>query len=267
MSGQGWRAWVAGMVAMASLVVGGCGSQQVHVAGATSEAMSRYEAGAYAESFRLASVAAASERGAERDRANLIAGMSAYRLSDEIEARRRLEPLTRSANDEIAGRASVTLGLMDEDEGRHLAAISRFTSAARELEGDDRARAHLLAAGSLEASMQREEAAAQYAAALEAAQSASLRSTIRARMTGTAGGSGYTIQVGAFSSEQNAIRSASRLRDRAGSLGLEMPRVEEMRDASGRVLHAVRVGRFASRQEAERARSRLGEGVVRLTGT
>ncbi|MCA9312489.1 MAG: SPOR domain-containing protein [Phycisphaerales bacterium] len=264
MVGHGCRWLVMLVLGLTGLVVTGCASQQVHVPGATSEAMQRYEAGAFAESFRLASLAAASERGDERDRANLIAGMSAYRLGDTIEARRRLEPLTRSSAGEIAGRASVTLGLIDADEGRHLAAISRFTAAARNLEGDDCARAHLLAAASLELSLQPEEAAAQYAEALAHAQTPSLRATIRSRMEGTPGGAPYTIQVGAFSRSENAMRSASRLRDRAASLGLGTPRVEEIRDPTGRVLHAVRVGRFGSREQAEAARGRLGEGVVRV---
>ncbi len=241
----------------------GCASNQLHVPGASSEAMAKYEAGAFAESFRLASLAAASERGHEQERANLIAGMSAYRLHDTIEARRRLEPLTLSTNPEIAGRASVMLGLIEADDERHLAAISRFTAGARSLEGDDRARAHLLAAASLESALQTREATVQYEAALTHAENASLRSTIRARMDGVTGSGTYTIQIGAFSRSENAIRSASRLRARAAALGLGTPRIERLTDPTGRDLHAVRIGRFLTRQGAESAQKKLGEGVVR----
>ena len=63
--------------------------------------------------------------------------------------------------------------------------------------------------------------------------------------------SGYTLQFGAFSERENAIRLADGLRGIVPDVRLE--RVER----EGRTLYRVRAGSFASKAEAEHASGRI----------
>jgi tetratricopeptide (TPR) repeat protein len=73
-------------------------------------------------------------------------------------------------------------------------------------------------------------------------------------------GPGFTLQLGAFSERENAIRLAEKL----GS-AVEGVRVERA-EHEGRVWHRVRIGVFESRAEAEREAARL-ERLTRYTFT
>lgn len=68
--------------------------------------------------------------------------------------------------------------------------------------------------------------------------------------SGSTGG-GYTLQFGAFSERENAIRMAGELRRSVDGVRLE--RVEH----DGRTLYRVRAGRFPDKDEAERAARRI----------
>jgi len=71
----------------------------------------------------------------------------------------------------------------------------------------------------------------------------------------SAASSGYTLQFGAFSERENAIRLADELRRAVNDVRLE--RVEH----EGGTLYRVRAGRFASKREAERAAGRIQKEI------
>ena len=73
-------------------------------------------------------------------------------------------------------------------------------------------------------------------------------------------GPGFTLQLGAFSERENAIRLAEELGSNVSDVRVE--RVEY----NGKIWHRVRVGTFESRSEAEREASRL-ERLTRHTLT
>ncbi|MBN1885650.1 MAG: SPOR domain-containing protein [Candidatus Krumholzibacteriota bacterium] len=64
-------------------------------------------------------------------------------------------------------------------------------------------------------------------------------------------GVGFTIQLGAFSEQENAERFAAELRDLID--GLRIERIER----GGRTWHRIRVGRYGTREEAEAAAARI----------
>ncbi|MCK4237353.1 MAG: SPOR domain-containing protein, partial [Candidatus Krumholzibacteria bacterium] len=68
---------------------------------------------------------------------------------------------------------------------------------------------------------------------------------------------GYTIQVGAFSERENAIRLAKELEMLASDVRIE--RIE----SNGRIWHRVRVGRYSSRKKAQQFAKLLQEKTGR----
>lgn len=244
----------ARLVLLAAVIaLGGCGQSAQ-----TRRALEMYESRQYAEALREGEAAARSTRPPERDRASLIAGMSAYELKKYPEAERWLRPLTSNADREIAGRALATLGLIGVAREKYSAAAIDLASAGRRLRGDESARAWFFA-GECHAILGRLDQARQsYNAALAVAQSQPLRSRIQARLSSA----GYTLQVGAFSSRANADRAASAARARASSAGLAAPMIVAIPDATGRTIYLVHVGRFNSREEAVKARARFGSDAI-----
>ena len=256
------RMMCAWMLLVAGVCLTGCASDRVGIDGGMATAVERYEAGDYGESYRLASLVSDSETGRTREHADLIAGMAAYHIDRPDEARTRLTPLATSTDDEVAGKASAVLGLVDMDAGLPHSAVARFRTAARRLEGNDRARA-LMLVGNTQIELGHDaEALAAYEAGLKIVEDPKTRAALNdgRRMVAA---HPYTIQIGAFARVDNATRSASRLRVRAEGLGLAVPWIDVIRDRAGQELHAVRVGRFESRVDADRARKKLGEGSVR----
>ena len=73
-------------------------------------------------------------------------------------------------------------------------------------------------------------------------------------------GSGFTLQLGAFSERENAIRLAEELGSNVSNVRVERA------EYSGKIWHRVRVGTFESRSEAEREAARL-ERLTRYTFT
>ena len=73
-------------------------------------------------------------------------------------------------------------------------------------------------------------------------------------------GSGFTLQLGAFSERENAIRLAEELGSNVSHVRVERA------EYSGKIWHRVRIGIFDSRSEAEREAARL-ERLTRHTFT
>lgn len=120
----------------AALLLGqsGCASDREQAA------LEAYEGHRYRQALEAAGPGARSN-----ERLALIAGLSAQAAEDNTQAVVLLNPLRRSADPQIRGRALAGLGLVALQEGRHGDAAELLQEAAAALEGPQAARAMLLA--------------------------------------------------------------------------------------------------------------------------
>lgn len=255
------RIWVAG--ACLALALFGC-SQQKGKGRQAQGYMALFESGQFAAAHEAAAIEANRTRGAEHDRAALIAGQSAYRLGKVGEAHRWLQPLCDNDDAEIAGRACSALGSLAAQQGTYASAAEYFLRAAARLKGDDAARALMYAGDARKAQGKHDDAAELYRQAEgKVGSDASLKIAIADRIAGRSNNSAaplaakFTIQAGAFSKREAAEKQADAFRARNLT-----PRIVPIRDKSGRLLYAVRVGEYATKQEAERAKGEVAPDAI-----
>lgn len=249
------------------LTLGGCASSQTGGA----DYLTEYNARNYSKSFRLAEEAAGRSSGAKRDQASLIAGLSAHALNRTEDAQKWLEPLAVSSKDnEIAGRAGATLGIIAAERKQHTVAVRYLTEAAAKLDGNDAARAWLYAGDSYKALNKPAEAREAYSKAESLVTDGSeLESMARQRIaapivpqmnvapyrgvvgTSAPPGSKYTLQMGAFSTKANAEDAARRTGRPAMAIG--QPYIVQTTSKAGKSVWALRVGGFATPDQARQA--------------
>src|SRR5690606_19790353 len=87
----------------------------------------------------------------DRERAMLIAGLSAQALGQSADAEFWFKQVERSSDPEIAGRARAGIGLLALDAGDHTKAAALLSTASAQLKGDESARASLFAGQAYEA--------------------------------------------------------------------------------------------------------------------
>lgn len=258
---------------LAAVVLTGCAGS-----GSASKAdyVAAYQSGRYSEAFESASRQATVGSGPRREKASLIAGLSAHALSRNDDAVKFLSPVQNSSDNAIAGEAGATLGLIAAERAQHEQAAELLVKAGRKLDGDNAARAFMYAGDSYKSLRKDTEARGMWALAQTKVQNDSnLRVLIGDRLrTSTPGttpsqpasptqpGTGavrHTVQVGAFSSFTNAQRELSRYRSYGNA------RVVEITSRDGKKLFAVRIGQYATRAEAERVRQNIGGGATITT--
>lgn len=257
------RSLLAMALAVAAAACTGCasGSGSSESTGTKSGATAAYERGAYTTALSEAEEEYRKSSGARKEAAALTAGLSAQALGKDAEAERWLTPLLSSSDRQIRARASAAVGLIRADAGDHERAITLLTDAARVLQGDSGARAEFYAAESYAHLGRVDAARAHYRLAKAKAVDPDLRRLIDERLAS----GGYTVQLGAFTSEANARRMANDAAARCASAGVGSPQVVARTRPGAATLYTVRVGRFASKEEAKRAQVRLGlPGIVTL---
>ncbi|GAB4515187.1 MAG: hypothetical protein Tsb0013_19680 [Phycisphaerales bacterium] len=235
------------------------GCVQQRRTGGSADAVALYEMGRTDEAYRAALREHRGASGAARERAALTAGLSAHRLGRDAEASRWLRPLEFSRDDRVAGRADATLGLIAMDASDHDRAARLLERASRKLTGEAGARAQYHTAEAYALAGRPDAARLHMRLALARTTDGALKDDIRRRL----GVAGYTIQIGAFSSMNNARRAADSVRSSASRLGLGDPQIVEHTSATGMRLHLVHVGRFTTADDARAMRTRMGNrGVV-----
>lgn len=219
---------------------------------------SLYRSGKYASAFESAKSRAARATGAEKERLSLIAGMSAAAMDRNTDAIVWLRPLTSSSNDEIAGRASAGVGLIEAEEGRNASAIPYLSAASEKLTGDEAAKARFYLAESQGAIGKSTEASASYRAAASAAKDSKLRRLANERLSLNA----YTVQLGSYRDMGKANQVASSASSRTRAAGLPAPRVVTKSLPDGRSVFAVQVGVYREMSRAQADKARLGGDAV-----
>lgn len=263
------RIVVLSLTVLSLLLPLGCASSGAQQAASSDSYMLAYQEGRYSEAASLAEIAWSRSEGADRERAALVIGLSAQALDRRDDAQRWLSPLLTSEDPEIAGRAAAGLGLIEQRRGNHERAVTLLRDASVKLHGDESARASFYAGESYAALGRMRAARIEYSIAANSATSPELREKIRARSGEIGVGAGdetplaiaasgrFTVQVGAYSSRQNALNAAGEASARAARLGVGQPRIVERADL-GSVLYVVQVGRFATHLAATEAHRRMG---------
>lgn len=248
------------IVVAASVVVSGCSGQFKAGKGASvpGDASALYQRGDYAGAFEAASTRARSATGRERERLALIAGLSAQARDRNSEAAYWLNPLTRSDDRDISGRASAAMGLIEQEQGRHHSAIAHLKSASDKLAGDEAAKARFYLGESQASAGLPADAARSYRTALDSATDARLRRIINERLTLDA----YTIQLGAFRDPRAAQQAAATAAPRARSLGLPAPKVTARTLPTGKSVNVVHLGVYRTMSQAQADRARFGGNTV-----
>ncbi len=245
--------------------IAACASGGAKESRAAADYQRLYERREYAKAYEAASAAYGNSPPASRERAALVAGLSAAALQRTADAERWLRPLVSSPDDSIAGSAGATLGVAAQKRGAHPEAAKLLTAAVPKLGGDDRAWAAMYAGDSLQAMGRRDEAVRMYEQARDSVvRETELRVQVNAKLavasskpSGDVGGL-YTVQLGSYSDWQRANAQAVGLRAKAAAAGLPTPRVATV-SKDGRTLYAVRIGRFGTRVEGEAAMRKLGQ--------
>lgn len=249
------RSLIASTLLVLGALVGGCAGS----IGSNPGYVSDYESGRYSEAQHRATLV--SRDPGRNMEASLIAGLAAYELGDDAEARRWLMPVTRASDRELAGRAAATLGLLARTRSDHENAAAFLSQACSHLTGNEAARAGLHAGDAYRALGRIDAARMQYHLALALASDPELISSLKTRTDTTA----YTVQVGAYRSLDNAKRSRNELAAKTDRLGLGIPQVVIDQAPGGQSLYLVQVGEFTSRRDADDARRSLGISSIVTT--
>jgi cell division septation protein DedD len=267
---------------LAVLPLAGCKSKPT----AESEPfIASYRSGMYDKAYQQAEARAGSSSGLAHDRAALMAGLSAYALRRPDQAERWLNPLLENQDKEVSGVSGWTLAMIAADKGSHTRAASLATAAADKLEGDDAARAHVVAAEALSRTGRAADAKEQYGLALQDARDAGLQASIQSKMAGGAGSIAtptgksfaapvaptphagkFVIQLGAFAERAKAEQAARQSRTATTRAGQPPAQVVTATDPkTGSALYAVQVGPFPDRPTAEMILRRLAiQGTVMM---
>ena len=270
------------------LYVGGCAGGSAAADAPSQGYMESYRKGEYAQAYREAAREALSGSSSNSEQAALIAGQAAHAMGNYSDAARWLRPLRESTNKQIAGQASATLGLIAQQNGDQQQAADLLSEAGDKLTLDAAAKSQLFAGDSLYYLGKRDDARAMWEKAKgNAKYDAALAASIESRLAGgsvphltvkptsgsfrpmangtnaTPKGQGpFTLQAGAFSTLERAVKAAKSITPRATKAGYEAPRVVNAIDSKGRRIYAVRFGRFPTKAAAESARNSFGSDVI-----
>lgn len=228
------------------------------VGAASDDPASLYRAGRYASAFEAAKARVPVSSGAEKERMQLVAGLSAAAMDRNTDALLYLRPITGSGDAEIAGRASAGVGLIDAEEGRHASAVPNLKAAASKLTGDEAAKAWFYLGESYSATGAAAEASSAYRQASGLATDRRLKRLADERLSLNA----FTIQVASFRDAAKARQAAGAAMGRAKAAGLPAPRVVSKSLPDGRSVYAVQIGTYRELSRAQADRARLGGDAV-----
>jgi tetratricopeptide (TPR) repeat protein len=221
------------------------GCESTPNAGSLDQALENYSARRYAVAYSRATDALIGGKGAEKERAAYLAGLSASRLGRLDEAQRHLLTASRASDPTVAAMAKAQLGLVRLEQDRPREAARLFGEAAGGLSGTDAAQAARHAAAAFEQ--------AGDAAAAATWTSIARRSVAIGEGVGSAAEpAGFALQVGAYLDRNGAERAATEAARVAAGAGLGSVRIVPKTNDRGQRLHVVQFGAFATRGEAHR---------------
>jgi len=215
-----------------------------------------YNAGQYQEAYDTSRGIAdnPSRPTPEREQGGYMAGISAVKLRRLDDARPYLEIAAGSKDKSLAGDAEAQLGLLYALNEKWDLSSQHLLTAANMLEGQEKANAYFHA-GIAE---QRAGRWPQARTDFSLAKSLSVDEGFRAKVDEQLRMTGYALQIGAFTQEDNARKAADRVAAMPGTAKYGKPRVVPAKDPeTGGMLFLVQLGQFGSFPTAEAAREDL----------
>lgn len=203
--GRGVGVRALAVLALTSVAgLGACQSGGGGAAGASGEPYAQsFSSGRYQQAYTQATAEAQSGSEQERERAALVAGMSASAMGKPADAARWLSPLVNSRDPQVAGRAAWTLAKMSEENGKSAEAGAWYARAAKSLRGDDAARCALAGGDALRRAGDSAGADDLYAEGVRKADDEGLRAQIEQRQSG----GGATVATVSGWSNQGSTRA------------------------------------------------------------
>lgn len=185
--------------------------------------------------------------------ASYLAGLSSYHLGNSDRAINLLSHATHSSQNDVSADAGVTLGRIYAERGRHIEAANAYLGAAPKLTGQARANAYYYAAKSQQVIGQWTSARTNFGYAKRFSNHGGFHALINNEFQIN----GWTLQIGAYSSDTNARNAAQHIASRANQLRMGSPRLVPATDKSGRRLVLVQIGQFTSQASADQAKRQL----------
>lgn len=193
--------------------------------------------------------------GRQAEEAAYYAGLSAHQLNDLPTAHRYLNVAGNSDDHKLAGQAWGEMAVVYAQQRNYDLSARSALRAADLLTGEEKANALFRAGASLQKLGNRMDQARDcLTQARKLTQDRALAQKIDEQLAMV----GYTIQVGAYSTEDGARKAAQQLAATSGRLRLGTPQVLHSTDARGRSMYLVQIGRFASDADAQQQRRQLG---------
>lgn len=242
---------------LVAICLGACQTPSRH------EVTADYEAGRYQEALAGAERLATHSSGAEHDAAEYLAGMSAYRLGKGSIAIGHLRQVTDVADDQVAGTANATLGLIYASRHQDGQALTHLKAAAKKLTGNNQAHAHYHVA-LVEQRLGRWPSAATH---LSLAISRTTESDLRRAAQQRRAAKRWTVQLDAYGKKANAERRAGGLRPAAQRYALGPVRIVSGQPDKGGQLYLVQVGLFRNYAKAEAAAKKLRQSRYLIVPT
>ncbi len=238
---------------MAALCFTGCESTGPHGSGGgLSTAYDSYRSGNHAAAYSQAKPLADSF-GQHSAEAAYLTGLAAFQLRNTTEAERYLHQATRGQDRTIGGQALAMIGRIYAGQSRHDRAIEAYAEAARRLTGEDRANALFHTALSQQSLGHWEPARVNLIMAKQTSRDAAFIGKVDSYI----GVRAWTVQLGAYSDQQNARNAATNIAGKTNAMQMGSPRLVPATDAGGRKLVLVQVGQFPSEAAATAAKNRL----------
>jgi cell division protein FtsN len=241
--------FLAAAVAAVSCVLGACNSQPQLTY------QEAYEQKLYPQALDKATLVATNESAPDRQKAALVAGMSAQAMGQNSEARKWLAPLRMSEDKDIAARAKASLGLVAKSEGKDAEAATLLASSAEHLDGNDAAQAQLIAGDSYRKLGLESQARTAYANARSEADDPALKAAADKK----AQPQKFFVQCGAYSTQGAAERQVKAIRASVAKAGQPAPVIVQLAP-NGIPLFVVQVGPYPDRTQANMAKAKIGVG-------
>lgn len=234
------------------MILTGCGTE--HAMHQLQEAQSAYDQQNYAKTWRLSTRVAQSSDAHLASQGQYLAGMSAHRLGHDADAQSYLKSATRSTNRNLAGDAWAELGFLYNKQNRFRQAAEAFGKAATRLSGQDRANAYFQA-GIAQQKLGYWPAAR---SSLLLARGYNRDAAIGKQIDNYLNTVGFTLQVGAYRSQNNAQTRVRQVSNQTAHLRVGLPMITHTHNRNGQTYYRVHVGRFTDYASAASARKLMG---------
>ena len=229
----------------------GCG--QEHLVHQLQEAQQAFDQQEYAKTKRIASTVASAKDQNLAAQGQYLAGVSSRRLGNDAAALSYLKAAAQSNNRALAGDSWAELGFVYNKQNQFKRAAEAFSKAAQHLNGQDRANAYFQA-GIAQQKLGYWPAAR---SSLTLARGYNKDPNIQTQIQNYLNTVGFTLQVGAYRSHENAQSRMRVIAQQTQNLRVGLPQLSSTASIEGGAYYRVHIGRFTDYASAARARQML----------